>query len=698
MIGSVKGIVSVLGIAILLVAVACTRETQPVVAPTNTPVLPNIVLTATVAPTTEPNSTPAPTEVPSAMPTPTVTVTVTPTLDTTPGVFSPSFQETDCSDFEGARAENFECGFLTVLEDRNGSDGATIRLAVLIARGEGDNPAPDPVVYLAGGPGENAIEASRFLYGRHFVNFTADRDLIIFDQRGTGLSEPALDCQELLDLRDEINTMGQHVSPEIGLSRSKVAFTDCHDRLAGEGVNFAAFSSEASASDIQELMVALGYEEWNLYGLSYGTRLALTSMRDYPENIRSVVLDSTYPLQVNLYTDTPANVDRAFDVLFQGCASDPECNSIYPDLENVYKEAVVRLNDNPIEISITNPLSGQTLEPLIAGMDLTAFMFQSLYATQIIPSLPKIIYDAQDGNLDTLALIMGSFLVNEHLVSPGMQLSVQCREEIAFTTKEDIVAAADSSPRLGELFKHAATLGPEVVSVCQEWGAGIADEIENEPVVSDIPTLVLAGEYDPITPPVWGKMVAEDLSNSYLYEFPGIGHGASVLNECPLSITLDFLNNPTTQPDANCIVELGGPTFEVPTVEISLQPFVNTDFGISGLVPDGWIEIAPSAFSKTALGETVIIQQAAPIGPDQLLGLLVGQLQLDEPPASSGTREAQGFTWTLYETQGRGLNIDLALMQNGGATYVIILSAPASERDLLYDEVFLAAVDALRPG
>ena len=193
-------------------------------------------------------------------------------------------------------------------------------------------------------------------------------------------------------------------------------------------------------------------------------------------------------------------------------------------------------------------------------------------------------------------------------------------------------------------------------------------------------------------------MVAEDLSNSFFFEFPAVGHGASVLNECPLSITLDFLNNPTTRPNIDCIAELGGPDFEVPTEDISLETFESEAFGITGLVPDGWVELAPGAYAKNALGETAIIQQAAPLSQDQLLGLLVGQLQLDETPASTGTREAQGFTWTIYETQGRGVNIDLALMQVGSTTYVIVLASASSERDLLYDEVFLPAIDALKPN
>ena len=247
------------------------------------------------------------------------------------------FESAQCQ-FEIHPGQTVDCGYLTVPEDRSQPDGPTIRLHVAIFRSHSDNPAPDPIVYLEGGPGGQALEAASLVFNRRFAPFLADRDLIMFDQRGVGYSEPALDCQELIDLTYE--TLAQDLSPEEILALSTEAIRSCRDRLVSEGVNLAAYNSAESAADLNDLRLALGYEEWNLYGISYGTRLALTTMRDYPQGIRSVILDSTYPLPVSINTETPANFDRALNVFFGGCATDPAGSEAYPDLETVFWELV----------------------------------------------------------------------------------------------------------------------------------------------------------------------------------------------------------------------------------------------------------------------------------------------------------------------------------------------------------------------
>ena len=138
------------------------------------------------------------------------------------------------------------------------------------------------------------------------------------------------------------------------LSLGTEAICSCHDRLVSEDINLAAYNSAESAADLNDLRLTLGYEEWNLVGISYGTRLALTAMRDYPEGIRCVILDSTYPLQVSLYAEMPANFDRALNVFFHGCTTDPACSEAYPELEIVFFQLVDQLNDSPITFSATN--------------------------------------------------------------------------------------------------------------------------------------------------------------------------------------------------------------------------------------------------------------------------------------------------------------------------------------------------------
>jgi len=273
---------------------------------------------------------------------------------------------------------------------------------------------------------------------------------------------------------------------------------------------------------------------------------------------------------------------------------------------------------------------------------------------------------------------------------------VQCGEEVYFSSPGEFAAAAEAYPETQDLFDSSPNLGEPIFTICEIWGAKEADPIENEPVNSDIPTLVLAGEYDPITSPSWGELAAETLDNSFYCEFPGVGHGASISGEeCPLSIAMAFLNDPTTEPDGSCIAEMSGPDFFTPETEITLVPFTNEIFGISGVVPESWAELSPGTYARSALGLAVILQLAVPGGSDGLLQLLTTNFGLDEVPESVGSREANDLNWSLYEIEALGLLFDLAIAESDGTSYLILLQSTASERDFYYAEVYLPAVDAL---
>jgi hypothetical protein len=283
-----------------------------------------------------------------------------------------------------------------------------------------------------------------------------------------------------------------------------------------------------------------------------------------------------------------------------------------------------------------------------------------------------------------------------------MQISVQCYDEISFTTEAELAAGLEDYPLLRNFLDSAPTLGPGFVDLCDAWGAGEADAIENEPVTSTIPTLILAGEYDPITPPAWGQEVNELLVNSDYVEFPGQGHGPTLQNACAVEVMQEFINDPTKTPEANCIDRMTAPNFAVPSEApetVALVPFTNDNFGISGLVPDGWSEIATGVYRRasSAVDPVLIIQQAAP-GTDAagLVELLGNQLNM-EIPESVGSREANGFTWTLHQFETQGVTIDLAVTENDGTGYLVMLQSSPDERDALYESVFLPAVDALTP-
>jgi len=293
-------------------------------------------------------------------------------------------------------------------------------------------------------------------------------------------------------------------------------------------------------------------------------------------------------------------------------------------------------------------------------------------------------------------------MLSGEFVSIGMQFSVQCNEENIFADEAEVIAATERHPELSAFFVDSVNLGTLALEVCAFWGAGSADAVENEAVFSDIPTLILAGEYDPITPPAWGQQVQSHLSNANFYEFPGTGHGVSISGECAVELVESFWADPQDEPDTSCLTTVGAPEFTILGGEdaevITLTSFSDSDFGITGVIPEGWTLASPGVYGRgrDALDQTALIQQAAPGATvEQLLSVLSGQLGLDEAPESIGTHETAVYTWTLYEVEAQGLSTMFALMEVDGTTVVVLLVSPANERETLANGVFFPALDAL---
>jgi pimeloyl-ACP methyl ester carboxylesterase len=640
--------------------------------------------TATVQMTTEP----PPSEKPSAEPVAT-------------------FEEASCP-FElpagQVEGETVECGYLVVPEDRANPDSPTIRLAVATFRHPDGAAHPDPIIYLSGGPGGSGLELLYLSFDKAFAPlFAANRDIIVLDQRGVGLSEPALDCPALTELVLELldgEVEGKQLTDDEEGELFLETVLACEEDLSAIA-NLAAYNTAANAADVNGLRLALGYDQVNLWGASYGTRLALGVMRDYPAGLRSVVLDSVYPPDVDMYLELPANVERAFSTLFDGCAADAACSATFPDLRTVFFDTVDRLNDSPAAYEITNALTRERYDALLDGNGLVGILFQYLYLTEVLPSLPQIIYDANQGNFNMIALIQGSLMAQQEAMSFGMQLSVQCNEEFAFNSLEEYEAVLTEYPELVG-FLEDSIIGKPGFQVCADWDSGQADPIENEPVLSDVPTLLMGGEFDPITPPAWGRHAAETLENGYFFEYPAVGHGASAVAGCPREMMIAFLNDPTRAPDDACIAEMRM-KFVVPTEEehvVEFEPFTSENMGISGVAPVGWTEAGPGVFSRASSGLDVatLIQQAAPGNAEGLLALLTRQLGLEETPESVGEREANDLSWTLYTTTVQGLHIDVALAESEGLALIVLLQSTADEHDALYESVFLPVLDALIPA
>jgi pimeloyl-ACP methyl ester carboxylesterase len=440
---------------------------------------------------------------------------------------------------------NVECGYLVVPERHSQPDGPTIRLAVAIFKSHSPFPAPDPLVIAQGGPGGSSIEFADLIA---FNSLRDRRDIILFDQRGTLHSEPALLCPEIDAITEE--TIEQHLSLEQSFKLEEEALLACRSRLAEEGVDLAAFNSLENAADVEALRLALGYEKINLYGVSYGTLLALHVMRDYPAGLRSVILDAVVPAQTNFITEIPRTQDRAFSELFNACAAGPVCQADYPELEQRFFELVAALNKQPATVPLTDPETGQHYQAILDGHTLIELLFQMLYSTDHIPVLPKLIDNARAGDYTILSNTWPT-LAFDHTFSLGMYHSVICAEDADFQVEDMRVDGVRS-----QIATIAGMQSESILNTCVRWNVPPLGPSVDKPIVSDIPTLLLSGQFDPITPPAFAETVAKTLSNSYAYTFPVNGHGAAIPgNDCSDRIVQTFLDNPDVEPDASCLAK-----------------------------------------------------------------------------------------------------------------------------------------------
>lgn len=446
---------------------------------------------------------------------------------------------------------NVDCGHLVVLEDRTRPDGNLVRLPVMIARTPHPDPAPDPVIYLAGGGGHNHLRYADFLQQSVGDAVLQKRDFIQYNQRGAPLTSPELTCPGLPGFL--YGLAAQSLSQEEWAARHLEFLAGCREALIAEGIDLSMYNSAVNAADADDLRLALGYEEANYYGTSYGTRLGLDLIRDYPDRVRSVILDSVYPPQAGFYTESGANLQNAMTYLFAACAADEGCASAYPDLEATFYETIARLDAEP---ELVDSPAGRVLVDGGIFMDAVSLY---LYSPSNITRIPDAIDRAAGGDFSPLAGPVAGVITTEDIAWP-MWYSMQCREEVPF---ESLEAAEEVGSSLdpGVAAHYIDGFARFHFALCEEWGMEPADPIESLAVESDVPALVFAGSYDPVTPPVWGESTAAALENAFYYEFPHVGHGIMRSTDCGLLIGLRFLDDPQSEPDASCIADMSPPDF-----------------------------------------------------------------------------------------------------------------------------------------
>jgi len=440
---------------------------------------------------------------------------------------------------QGVSQVQARCGKLSRPENPNEPDGRQIELRVAVIAALSPEPEPDAFTVINGGPGGSSIE----LYADSAAAFSGihrARDIVMVDQRGTGASA-ALECDELASLTGPADTEQ--------LLESTI---NC---LAGLPGNPRYYTTSVAVQDLDAVRAALGYPQLTLYGVSYGTRVALHYLRRFPEQSRALIIDGVVPPGLALGPAAALNAQAVFDRMLEHCSQNVDCAQAFPDLAAKTAALLLRLEETQVAVTVPDPVTGNPRELELTRDHLAVTMRLLSYAPETIALIPLIIEEAYSNDnyqpIASNALRIIDQLGNQ--ISVGMHNAVVCTEDVPFLGEIDWAALEHSY--LGRLQVDA------LLNTCELWPAGVLDTDLRSPVTADIPTLILSGSEDPITPPEYGAEVDQQLPNSLHIIAPGQGHGVFNRGCIPQLIT-DFVEQADWHElDISCVQRLGSQPF-----------------------------------------------------------------------------------------------------------------------------------------
>lgn len=492
---------------------------------------------------------------------------------------SPAWTAVDCSVFKVTAGSDVECGYVTAPLRHAEPGGPTIQLATVILPSIGVDRRGDPLFMAQGGPGGSTIDTyAMYLLNSPSSRPATNRDIVLWDQRGTLFSKPALMCPEVS--KQELDAALTN-SQESDAAQA-AAYRACGERLAKEAGDLSAFNTAENADDVEDVRVALGYEDINFYGVSYGTELGQFLMRQHPEHLRSVVLDAVVPLTYNLFTEPAFAQQRIAAKYLGGCAADARCDTAFPNLTARYLAMIDRLNANPVTLQVRtleDIAAGRSYPVKLTGTLLEDALYQSLYS-DVYQLVPLIIDRADRGDFTFVSALILPLALFDTTMATGMHQTVACTER--GDTDPD---AADYTAILPRLAKETRDDAREDLAICKEWQIALLPRTALEPLTSAVPTLLLSGDFDPITPPQYAASLVPALSNAKHVIFPTGSHGQAITSACSNEIIQRFLDDPMAALDTSCVTTLV-PGFlteqdliTVPALRRSLA-----SYGLAGLI------------------------------------------------------------------------------------------------------------------
>jgi pimeloyl-ACP methyl ester carboxylesterase len=456
---------------------------------------------------------------------------------TTPDTATSSLVLTDCTLSSPGIPNQVtaKCGTLEVPENPSNPQGRKINLNIAVVPAVSRGAESDPLFVLAGGPGQSIVEIFPAMYGSLY-RIHEKRDIVLVDQRGTGKSNP-LRC---LDAEDE------SLDDEQAIALLK----ECPKTLDAD---LKFYTTDLAMQDLDQVRAALGYQSINLYGVSYGTRAALTYLKMYPKQVRSLVLDAVVDPVFVLYQDTAQDGQKSLDFFLSRCEANKDCASAYPKLREELDSILQDLDKTPADITISHPNTGKPLELTVTKAFFTNMIFNTLYSPDLITLLPLSIHQAYTEK-NYAPLVAQAYLLDGGMYD-GMFYAVTCSEDAPLLSPVAAKKAGDKS-----IFGDRT---PEFIEVCNAWVKGDAPPVLRAPISSDVPVLILSGEADPITPPWHAEHLSKNLTNSLHLIFKGMGHG-NATTECATKIMDKFIESATIKElDTSCVKAVTPPPFFV---------------------------------------------------------------------------------------------------------------------------------------
>lgn len=470
----------------------------------------------------------------------------------------PRIEPTECV-YSYPEGTVVECSYLIVRENRAAAESPTTRVFIQHFKSANPEPASDPVIFMPGGPGSSgpfyAFLATGMPIGQ---SLNANRDLILMEYRGATLSEPAFFCPELETETAEL----------AGISyREEVAWTNeawqsCYDRLVAEGHDLSAYDVAAAAADVADLHRAMGLDEINVIGVSYGTPVLMELLREHGDGIRAATLDSINPPEVNYYGEQLKSFTAALDAVFAACAGDPVCAQAYPDFEVDFFAALAKLRDEPVKVTVDQ--EGGSTDVTVDDLMFVNFVYDTIFIGGNFAGLPAAIDAVANGDYMAVAHRWLNRVGGRHgpsgpgtgVWSWGLTHSMRCMHEGALGTAEEAraaFAAAEVDPSVRDW--ATVTWIDDGLGVCDFWDVTPPEpNTAILPVESDVPALMLVGTFDPAMQPYFSVEAAERFTNRFFYELP-TGH-AIEFTGCGVDLIDQFLTDPTQAPDASCIDEM----------------------------------------------------------------------------------------------------------------------------------------------